>query len=587
MALQEVMVGTGSLAFVQNFLEPYAWEFVRAVNAAMPNAFTYAGTEGYTTGVQYADYLYAMVTSWQSAQDWLTGLYSPASDWDTLSASINDAFDTSIEALRGLGFTQEWLLEIEGRRQAVLELYEGTVSDLNQFEQAKLTEIQNAIDAQNDALAEAVQGYAGALATAISEQEQLSNTYLDLAVSARDLRRALLLDSSLSPYSAESRYAEAQAQFRETVAAALEGDTDAAARMEQVSRAYLDVSQAHSATAEQYAVDFAEVQISLGMVEDAMDLQADAADQQLDALQSQLEALQQQHSTLLTIEQTLEQWRAAYEAAQAATTQGQISTAPGATSALVQAVTQSYQNILGRDPDQAGLDHYVQAMLNGATLENVVASLMASDEYRVGQGYVPAQSAAEQQQAAAAQSQAANVASTLDSFVSESLPRFYENWFGREADAEGLAYWASVAAAAATDMNTLTETIGQINAAFGLSDELAQVNPTLSTQFRAASGIPGYASGGAFGAGDLAIVGEEGWEFARFDSPGRVYSHGQSAGMLDAVVASLDALRAELQATQVPLVRNSNYQAKFIERIEREGMPVVNASGTTLATEAA
>jgi hypothetical protein len=45
-------------------------------------------------------------------------------------------------------------------------------------------------------------------------------------------------------------------------------------------------------------------------------------------------------------------------------------------------VREAYVAILGREPDDSGLAHYVAELERGKTLRDMRISLMASDEYR-------------------------------------------------------------------------------------------------------------------------------------------------------------------------------------------------------------
>jgi hypothetical protein len=47
----------------------------------------------------------------------------------------------------------------------------------------------------------------------------------------------------------------------------------------------------------------------------------------------------------------------------------------------VNEITRVYAEVLGREPDESGLTHYVEELERGRSLEDVRRSLMASDEY--------------------------------------------------------------------------------------------------------------------------------------------------------------------------------------------------------------
>ncbi len=76
-------------------------------------------------------------------------------------------------------------------------------------------------------------------------------------------------------------------------------------------------------------------------------------------------------------------------------------------------VDELYQQILGREPDAGGHDHWVATIARGATLEEVAAFLYGSDEYYERHGATPA------------------------SFVDA----IYRQLLGRAADDDGRRYW--------------------------------------------------------------------------------------------------------------------------------------------------
>lgn len=87
------------------------------------------------------------------------------------------------------------------------------------------------------------------------------------------------------------------------------------------------------------------------------------------------------------------------------------------------------------------------------------------------------------------------------------------------------------------------------------------------------AGIPGFADGGTF-AGGLRIVGELGPEL-EYTGPSRIVSHAETRRMLDSanVVAELKELRAQVEAGQYAIAKNTARTAQWIEKWEKDGLP--------------
>lgn len=95
---------------------------------------------------------------------------------------------------------------------------------------------------------------------------------------------------------------------------------------------------------------------------------------------------------------------------------------------------------------------------------------------------------------------------------------------------------------------------------------------------RALGGTPAFALGGSYGGG-LALVGEKGPELINFNQPGQVFTHEQTRGMFsggnsDAVIAELQAVRAELASLRIEAratASHTNKTAKILERVTPDG----------------
>lgn len=111
---------------------------------------------------------------------------------------------------------------------------------------------------------------------------------------------------------------------------------------------------------------------------------------------------------------------------------------------------QTYQNqvaelyivFFGRAPDAEGMNHWVQALSNGATIHDLAVGFSKSDEYQSHYG---------------------------DLGASEAIHRFYQNALDREADGRGLGYWLSKI----NQGHTFYEVaVGKIEAAFAGGDDV-------------------------------------------------------------------------------------------------------------------
>lgn len=187
---------------------------------------------------------------------------------------------------------------------------------------------------------EALEGQTAAIAAANEATGRWSSTLSRL----RDFRLGLPL-GEFSPLNPRDRFFEAQDQWRATLAAAEAGDPDAAARLEDIGRAYLEANRAYWGSANPAA--FAEVQDGLARVEAVGARELSAAERQVDLAQRQLEALNAVNSGLTV---GLDGIAAALSALGAGGT--------GSGAATGTRVADLYRTALGREPDQEGLAYW-------------------------------------------------------------------------------------------------------------------------------------------------------------------------------------------------------------------------------------
>lgn len=145
------------------------------------------------------------------------------------------------------------------------------------FAQVHPAEENTGIAAARSALTQAYQAEADAL-------KQTSDRMSSFAASLRSLRENALL-GDLSPLTPQQKYAEAKAQFDQTVAAARAGDTAAQENFQSAYTAFLNMSQVVNASGEQYQRDFAYAQSAAYEAEAWAEAQVDVAKSSLDALQ--------------------------------------------------------------------------------------------------------------------------------------------------------------------------------------------------------------------------------------------------------------------------------------------------------------
>lgn len=200
----------------------------------------------------------------------------------------------------------------------------------------------------------------------------------DFIANIKDFQKSLRVDNTLSPLSSYDRYLEAQKQFRDVSALAATGDEDAMAKLEGVSREYLDEARGYYASSEAYFEAFNEVQRIL-------DRTLGKAEQQLSKDEQQLAALKDQVSKLIDIDDSVKSVADAIAALTAA--QNAANAAFGNQLGNV-AIDRAYEQALGRPAEQAGLDYWKGQLNSGKdTVGGVVDKITNSNEAKVAQMY--------------------------------------------------------------------------------------------------------------------------------------------------------------------------------------------------------
>ena len=133
----------------------------------------------------------------------------------------------------------------------------------------------------------------------------------------------------------------------------------------------------------------------------------------------------------------------------------------------------------------------------------------------------------------------------------------YKKILGRDADAGGLANWASSGLS-----------IQQIEAAIKSSPEAK---------------ARGYADGG-FYPGGMALVGEEGPELINFSRPGQVYTASETGKIMSGDNGNTEEvrqLRLENQAQSRSIVLLQSRMTRILERWDGDGIPSQRYEGAT------
>lgn len=194
------------------------------------------------------------------------------------------------------------------------------------------------------------------------------------------------LDSLKSPDQKAAERVSAQAQIRAALAIAKAGGAlpTADSLKAALSAVTQDAADQFSSSTD-YLRDLYQTQNDLSQLADLTDSSLSVEQQSLDALQAQLsrlddmvaqgqeqiDALKGQSVATLTLAQAM-------AGLQTAITGAQANPIVGATSGIAN----MYQQLLGRQADQAGLEYWQSAIASGSTLDSIRDSIMQSIEYK-------------------------------------------------------------------------------------------------------------------------------------------------------------------------------------------------------------
>lgn len=211
--------------------------------------------------------------------------------------------------------------------------------------------------------------------------------------------RSSLKQGSNSPLTPLEKYNSASADYASVVTAMKSSDATVRAggqaRFESVAGQFLDASKIYNASSTQYQTDFAKV------LADSQSSQ-DLGDQQYQTSLDQLQKLDDSVKNLIDINTSVLSVRDAIV---------QLNGIIGASINPQGSVSQLYNEVLGRAPDQGGLDYWSNSLKNGGTVDSVRAGLLGSQEYLGSQG------------------------------PSAGITQLYQSLLGRAPDQGGLQYW--------------------------------------------------------------------------------------------------------------------------------------------------
>jgi TP901 family phage tail tape measure protein len=393
---------------------------------------TQSGAEAYTSLMNIAPAVKQIVDVQKAVLDERKGLQDQLDELTMTSTQLlakqRDALDESNRAL----FDQIQALKAVSP-SALLSTVDTAYSTLEAVIQREKTALQKRIDTESEVVGK-LSSISSSVKSALSSLDEPSEAIANRKAAQDTLGRSLSLMQSGAPLS------DAQVTALQDALNTVTKDSksqfssyedysfDRLKTLRQVQQ--LDTVSAKQKTDAQKQLD-------------EMKAQSKSLDDQLTSIKQQVDLLKGINTSTLTMAQAMQNFELAMGAAKA-------NPAVGATSAI----TQAYQNSLGRAADADGLSFWQKQAANGTSVDEVVKAISNSPEAQV--------------------------------------QKLYQSLLGRSADAAGMRFWLSGGAS-----------ISQIEAGIKSSNEYKSHQKAL--------GIPGFAGGGDFGGG-VRLVGEIGPE---------------------------------------------------------------------------
>jgi TP901 family phage tail tape measure protein len=243
-----------------------------------------------------------------------------------------------------------------------------------------------------------------------------------LSTSLRSFVNGLQI-GNMSPLNPADQYGAARAQFETTLQKAQAGDTAAQGNLQSAAQAFLQASKTANASNSTYQSDYQRVVSTMtGM--------ADTTDSQVKIAQTSLSVLHDQVSQLVKIDTGVTSVASAINNLAVIMAGGKDS----GTNTV--ALSSLYKELLGRDPDQAGLDFWNTQLQNGVSFTDVIGAIKNSAEYADHIGKTPATTVVTPSTDAGTA-----IGNTNTTSVSSAISALYQNVLGRAADQAGLDYW--------------------------------------------------------------------------------------------------------------------------------------------------
>jgi hypothetical protein len=259
-----------------------------------------------------------------------------------------EAFRAEVEARMAMG---------EAAAPALAKLFQvaGAFAQLHPEVETTTSRLKTEAEARDD-LARAYEREADAIKDTIDRMDGLARGMRSFI---NDQRLGNL--STLTP---EEKYAEAKRQFEEISAAALGGDTKAQDRFQDAHTAFLSASQLVNASSSRYAADFEKAQADAEALAAWAEGQLTASERAQQSLDESVKGLLEVRDGVLSVREAIDQLRGILAPAQAGSS-----------------ITKSYQELLGRAPDEAGLQFWKDQMTRGVTADQVRDAIQSSQEY--------------------------------------------------------------------------------------------------------------------------------------------------------------------------------------------------------------
>jgi TP901 family phage tail tape measure protein len=323
--------------------------------------------------------------------------------------SIAPAFKAITDVAKDLQDQIDDLLMTQAQKDAAARAQLDPANQLlfDQLQQAKL------ISTAREDLANAYQGEATALQSSIDKLKSFS-------LSLKNFINSLQL-SDMSPLNPADKYGAALSQFNTTLAKAQAGDTDAQSNLQSVAQAFLQASKAANASNSTYQSDYQRVLAVTSAMANWADGKVTEGQQNLAALRQQVEQLTTLNNTTLSVVEAINNLA--------------VIMAGGKNDSVnSSALISLYKELLGRTPDAAGFDFWMQALQNGTPFSTIIDNFKNSSEYYSHtSGQSPVTSVTPSTQYGTTPSSSTSMA--------DQLTNLYQQVLGRAPDAAGFNFW--------------------------------------------------------------------------------------------------------------------------------------------------